>query len=36
MGRQPWEQMAALLDAFHYHDFFMGFLYVASGRVAPE
>ncbi len=36
MARQPWEQMAALLDAFHYHDFFMGFLYVASGRVAPE
>ena len=36
MGRRPWEQIAALLKEFHYHHFFMGFLYVASGCVAPR
>lgn len=36
IGHRPWEQMAALLNEFHYHDFFMGFFYVASGRMVPR
>ena len=33
MSRRPWEALAEMVDDFVYHEWFMGFFYVAAGRV---
>jgi ubiquinone/menaquinone biosynthesis C-methylase UbiE len=33
MSRKPWEPMRKMLGNFHYDEWFMGFFYVAAGRV---
>lgn len=32
MSRRPWEALAEMVDDFVYHEWFMGFFYVAAGR----
>jgi len=33
MSRRPWEPLSEMLSDFHYEEWFMGFFYVAGGRI---
>ena len=36
VARRPWETLRGLVDETSYEDFFLGFFYVAAGRVPPD
>ena len=35
VSRRPWEDLAKVVDDYVYREWFMGFFYVAGGRVGP-
>ncbi|MFQ5813472.1 MAG: class I SAM-dependent methyltransferase [Anaerolineae bacterium] len=36
ISRRPWEELVGMVDDYVYREWFMGFFYVAGGRVPPQ